>query len=565
MSISASSPAAFRSGATRPRTAPVWLALLAASLFSTAGAAQNPLPPGEPAPDLAQDPRLRVAVSPSSRSATLQNLLRQVQAPDVELTAEPEIELRRASCFGQGMHLRSVMEGLASTLRLSWRRVDARRYELYRTRAQRERERSELARSEALARRAAAAKREALLAAARHARAAGSAGPAVTGLLSRLDPEQLALALELAAAPSGPISASSNSHLHDRVVGLTPVRALPAALRGGIAAQLGGLDGERFRVPPEGAFAGLVASDGGFALGIVDAAGRDVWVCPAGRIQRAGIPGVDVDNDQDPEVTAALARSPLVQLQGMPAGTLAKRLRFPAEVKRTVFPDLLADLSERLGMPCVADDPLRSRRSPYPWLLTDRDEYTPAEALRQLAACYGRQVTYRDERLEFRSVVPGLDARCEPPPALVERLRGLAATRKACTYSDCSRLAALTEERQLTLQTGGQDLVGHGSDLNRVFRHRHLLRAHAALNDAEREGAESEEGVPVEELRRPVRSAFWRLSQAGIDPGLGAVGPRLRRVRVSIERAARSRERLTVTLIGSPGRRSEHRFETLGD
>jgi hypothetical protein len=130
-------------------------------------------------------------------------------------------------------------------------------------------------------------------------------------------------------------------------------------------------------------YVGLIAAFGGLYVGIVGPDGKDVWVSPLDQVRRRGIPGYTSDNDMEPEVEEALAKTAWLDLGELPPAQRHRRFRFSENLPRHSLPGILEYLAAQTGLPFVSDDFIQSRRSNFFWLLTDRDEYTLEQALKQ--------------------------------------------------------------------------------------------------------------------------------------------------------------------------------------
>jgi hypothetical protein len=558
------------------------MVILAGVLKTRASAEARPdaaAPPAQPmaaeAPgeaNLAADARLEVPVSVKAKSQALEEVLASPWPGGIRLAVSPALAKRRVTCLATRVCLRDLMAGLAATTRLSWRggkgpatsegarAAPGYDYELYQTEAARKREAAETAASQRRAAQSDAAKRDATIAAIQQAvQNPETAGP-LAELLAGLSPEQLQLAGDLATLPEGIISANDNRHLHNRVIPLAPFAALPAGLQERLRKRIDALDPNRVVTPNEnaaglaGSGIGLVVQGGSIYLGVIDPDGRDVWISPTDQVVRKGLPGVDTDNDLPPEVNDAFRKGPPVYFYEV-SERFKKRLRFSLELKRWELPDLLESLEKQTGIPFVADDYLRSRKTTYSWLLTDQDEYSLQEALRQISGAFGHSVTYRNGVMRVRTVTPGLDARSEPPAELIEHLRKLHAEKRPLQLSDYLSVAQLSDMQLETLMIKGADMVPLAMPLHVAYQMRDALRFYGSLSEEQKRRAETAAGLPPEEMDLPQRQRLWKLTQVGLGAA-GQPGGRPDQEGLSVAREAPENKSATYTFkfsLSAPG------------
>lgn len=511
-----------------------------------------PLVDKEPVPpDLSKDARLTALVTLEAKSQTLDDCLQHLrEQTGLHLRAAEEIGQRRITLFAERQPLRNVMQAIMDTVALDWRagvtpkpnaprpnsapaadtatgKADSIKpgvdYELYRTPARRNHEEFVIAESEKRAKWALNMQREHLLSAVRNAK-----GP-FAGLLSQLDAQQLERACNLAAQPTGPISSSSNSHVYDHLMNVRPFAELSPAMQSDVRRMLNqpetiGSGDNALHLKPaldnaadlDKSSIGLVAAEGGLSLAVVQPDGKDVWVSRDNAVRRGGINGVDSDDDSVPEVTEQMAQSKLLDLAGVPTSIRHKKLRFPVNVDRAALPELLHSLAQQTGLSLVSDDFLRSRRTVYYWVLTDKPEYGFDEACEQIAKAYGHRMIYKEGVLRAQTVSPGLDMRIEPPSDVIARLRDLTAKKLSPGLNDFAMVGRLTREQLDSLMMAHFPGVVQGSLLLYASRAYDALHFYATLPPALRGRAESKDGLPARDLNARQKEAFIALQSFGL-------------------------------------------------
>lgn len=484
--------------------------------------------------DLQSDARLSVRVSLRVKSKPLTACLEALgKESGIRLIAAKGIALRRATVFMTKRPLRQWMTALAEVTGLSWRVVDPNAqpvaYELYQSEEAREREARQIAASERREARGHELQKEALLKEIERAIAQRKPDePSVADLLVGLTPEQRRQAAELSQEPTGVISASDQSHFHNHLLYATPLHRLSPPLQAAVAGMLNRPDyspgaGESQLAPAleknaalSQSYVGLIAADGGLALGVVGPEGKDVWVSPLDRIHPEGIPGYTSDNGMEPEVEEALSKSAWLDLRALPRSQRNRRIRFPKTLPRHSLPDILDYLAARTQLPFVSDDFVQSRRSTLFWLLTDQDEYTLEQALSQIAGAFGHRFVFRHGVMQVKTLTPGLDLRSEPPAELVASLIEKSEKRRPMTLEDYLLLARLPVRQFQTLLKGSIPGIGPGLGLHHVQRLYPVLNFYAALSATQRAQAESEKGLALRDMDARTQRAFRKIANVGM-------------------------------------------------
>jgi hypothetical protein len=355
------------------------------------------------------------------------------------------------------------------------------------------------------------------------------ASPALLGLLARLDEEGLRAAGEAATLPEGIASVPDNRQMGERIVGATPFAALPAALQSEIKTSLARIDAGHFTLPASN-LADLERSQVGVAVGetnahlvVVDPDGSNIWVSPSERIPSAMRPGPEADMDQAAEVAHAVLHEELVITPGLPRDMQQRKLRFPAALHRTELPAMLESLAKQTGLPFLADDYLRSRESVFTWLLADRQEYSLAEALRQVASAFGHRFVYKNGVMHVETLTPGLDLRAEPPAELLETLRQRAAHKELLSFEDQLALGTLSDLQLLTMMTRHPPVIPQLAVLYTLYQSRGVLRFYGGLTPEQQSRAATTAGLPPRDLDLGQHAVFTRLSSVGL-PGKPAAG-----------------------------------------
>lgn len=492
--------------------------------------------------DLNLDPALDQPVTLSDKNKSLTVCLHSLsKASGIRLTASPTIAKRRITLFCSHTQLRRVLMAIADTTNLTWRKPisdspaagndlnskstpkSESGYELFQTSVAESRERGWISISQKREELADQAQRDGVLTAIQKAIADRKPGQAsIADLLANITPAQQQQAADLASQPIGVGSIGNASQFYNHLLNSTPFNSLPPDVQASVRAQLQQPD-----PMPASHFAsalnnlddlancqiGLVAAYGGLTLGVVKPDGSDLWVSPSDRVSRKGIPGVDSDDDTEPEAGDAL-REHLVTLTGVPAALRKKPLRFPPGLERTQIAPLLESIASQTGLAIVSDDFLHSNQGPFSSLLTDQDTYTLPEALDQIARGFGHEIEYRAGALRVKTLTPGLDLRAEPPDALLTRLQVQAQKKQGMELQDfvamgrCSRV-------QLEMLTMRQMTPPVHID-TRMMWMRPLLHFYALLTPKQRTQAERPEGLSPSRMDAAQEQAFLNLTNVGM-------------------------------------------------
>lgn len=476
---------------------------------------------------LDQDKRLQRLVTIDGPSVTLRELCQRLGETELVLTASETLAARRVTCFATKTPVVLLMKAVADVFDLSWRetRSSGTGYELYQTSEQLQAERADLARSERRSLAASAARHQAMEDTIRRNMNGENGQDPLRGMLALLSRDGVSRLAELASKPIGVVSAGDNRHLHDRVMGLVPFTKLPDGIQTALRSSLRELDPAKVALPFQNhedladSQVGFVTSEGGVRLGVVGPDGRDVWVFPQGGVYRTGLPGIDRDDDRDPEAADAQPGTSPLYLYKLPAGLRSKRLlSFPRELDRSNLANCLKSVADQTGIPIVSDDYLQSSLTYFTWVLTDKERYSLAEALEQIAGTFTHRFIYRDGVMRVQTRSRGLDLRSEPSPNLIARLRMLALTRSAVTLDDCLQMCRLSDLQLMTLTTRGARLLKDGR-IQSVARNVNDVRDPLRLFDqlsAEQRAASVREGLPASSLTDSQRRVLQQLGNEGL-------------------------------------------------
>ncbi len=538
----------------------------AKSVPAPAGAQRVPSSSAAPVapPDLSADTRLNAPITTEAKSQPLADCLPALDSAGVMIRASPPMAQRRVTVFAARLPLRRLMEALADTLGLSWQRENtpaptpgaaqdkgqqdksqqdadpqaknapanrAPNYTLFQSDEARRRERKQLAASEAWNMWAHDAKRDAMQAALQAAlNATGNdkhpANP-LRGLLADLSPKQIDQACELATQSMGVGAADNNRNLLQNLVGVRPFADLPPAQQAQARALLGrpeqtaggkgdgAVPGAKNDDELSRSSVGFAAIEGAVSLAVVKPDGSDVLFSPQSGVFMRSIPALASDDDSDPEVRALTQNVRLLDLSGVPDAVRRKRLRFPSALDRAALPELLQSLARQTGLAIVADDFIRSRRTVYFWLLTDKPDYTLDEACDQISKAFGHRMIYKNSVLRVQSVSPGPDLRVEPPPQIIARLRDMTAHHLLGTLDDYAMLGGLTRAQLDTFVLAHFPGVAQGTLLINAQRAYSVLHFYALLPPDLRERATTSAGLPFSALNARQTEAFAALSQLG--------------------------------------------------
>ncbi len=541
-----------QSGAQTSGPTPTPPAVPTAAAGATSGErAARQVPDGEPAlfrADLERDARLAVPVTLSAPSITLEQCLsRLAKNSGVRLTVAAPIKTRRVSAFVAGLQMRDLMTALARVHGFSWRRpapatpppvasanaaspavpapVPA-DYELYQSNQARLVEQAAIKNSEVWEQRELKAKSDAVMAAINANLGARSKDtPSFADMLADFSPEQLQrLAGRAAPDDVAVIAADNNAYMHDHLLFARPFASLPPQTQQSLRAQLAQprptSGGKLPDYPDMGNLqVGIVAMNGDVRLGIVNADGKDLNTTHL-HVQRKGLPGIDGSNSSSAEINQAMDAD-MVSLDGLPPAKRAKRLRSAKELQRFLLPVVLADIARQTGISIVSDDYLSSRFMSYSWLLTDRDDYAPTEALDQVARAFAHRMRYSEGVLRVSTVSPGLDLRGEPPDEAVARMTEIAVKKLPMELDDYVMLAGLTRLQcsQMPAATRyGETQRAVSTNMQRLYP---ILHFYGLLSLTQRSQAEQTGGLAMADIRGGAHQALASL----LDRGLPALLP----------------------------------------
>ncbi|GEM_PF-2765857 len=480
-----------------------------------------------------QDKRFSAAVSvPFSKTKQPEPLAASLtqwsQSSGVKLLAVPSLGDRRVFVCAKSVPLKRLLLACADVFGGWWQSADEAKaiapfdgdYRLYLTDGAKETEARAIADSEqfeaALKAKCTAAMRRALDEAARKDDMMGT-------MLSQLDPEQQQRLADASYEPLGIISANDSRHLENHLFYATPSSQLSTGSRD----QLGSLreetasDGTTFAPPPalRGASVGLIANDGIVSLGIVAADGKTIYMAPNSFVSRQPVPDL-TDDDSHAEAVQAIQKGRLIEWGNLPLAKLKKKLRFAADLERRQLSHVLASISEQTGVPIVADDYLRSRKTPFTWLLTDKPEYTLDEALPQVLRAFAHRAVYRHGVLIVRTATPGLDLRAEPPANVIALLKQRTKSKEPLRLADFLVVGTLTPLQFDTLVVSHMEGIAPVPLTQASFA---ALRLYAKLNAEQKRLAEAG-GLPQEKMRGEVRDLFMNLAHRGLPALSGTAG-----------------------------------------
>jgi hypothetical protein len=340
-------------------------------------------------------------------------------------------------------------------------------------------------------------------------------------MLRRLSPDQVRLAGELGARPTGAIAADNNRRLRNCIVSATPFAALPPRVQADVRAALARIDASVFSLPdapPDLARTqvALVANGSALTLGVIPPDARDIWLSPVDEVDRSGIAGVDTPDNMDPEVIDALGQSPPVNHYEMPGKLWNQTVRFPPELSRTDLPELLESLEKQTSIPFVSDDFLRSGQAPPLWLPPDRVEIPLGAALEAMARGFGHRFVYHKGTMRVQTLTPGLDRRAEPPPEIADRLRQLDSRKRPPELADYLALSRLSDLQLLTISTHhvpGETQYGLRGD---GYQLRDVLRLYDSLDGQQKGLVETVAGLPADRMNPQQRARFDALTSTGL-------------------------------------------------
>jgi hypothetical protein len=383
--------------------------------------------------------------------------------------------------------------------------------------------------------------------------------PSFADMLATLPPDQLRLVGETTHRPRGMISAVSNAGSLNRIVGVKPFGQWPPAVQQQIQKSVQGMAARGFTAPPgdvSQAQIGIVCAHQVVGLGVINAAGDDVWFSPTDLLV---LPAPDLEdaqmNDFDPSVVAQLEHPNLVAIRNVPPAIQRTRLRFGPKVNRKYLSTLLDSVAEQTGLTIAADDPWRTRATREQNLLRDKDEYSLKEALLQIAQVFGHKMQYRDGVLFVETLTPGLDLRAEPPAQLLDRLQTLAEEKKRSGLDEYLDVARLSLLQVITLARFPPEKMPRPvffASVQWMYAPWHL---YAGLTPEQREQAETDDGLARDDLTPSQQREFDVLAGTGPPSRAAAAltGEPAGRKYLSVERKRQGEETtgLSLRVVGS--------------
>lgn len=479
-----------------------------------------------------QDARLNTPLTLHIFCDTVADVLKQASAlTDVSIQADTDLANRHVFLQVEKLSLLKFMEGLAWTVRGSWRRVgkaDQPRYVLYLTNEERAREAIQLADAKRFQENLYRSIRDAELQALQQVMRDQPKSP-LCQMIMGLTQEELEAVAGLSTSSLPMIVVGGDNYLYNHIFGATPISSLPVDMqqkllftdvvpRGGAAVDWGK------------AYLGLMAVNGAVGLCVITPNGQ-VGGHIGGGIFYGSVPGAanipDPYGDSDPETNAVLGQATVEFDEALPARFQTPFLTFPPRLDRMFLPHILLRIHQQSGLPLFCDDFAASRLCRFPHLLTDEEHYTILEALSETAKAFGHQFLYHQGMLLGRTVVLGRDLRDEPPEPLRKRLCLWKTKQEALDLPDLQQLGQLSanqwyylwdqrvaESLQASTQadwSGVAMLVAEGPLWNLTVLH--LL---ASLSPSQLQEAKSAEGLPYERLTKAQRSQLALAVDVGL-------------------------------------------------
>jgi len=455
------------------------------------------------------------------------------QQCDTVLQVDDRLSERRVTAILTRLPIHRALKTLEAAEKLHWeKRTDSAGspyYQLTQTAFQRKAEQAEIQKSVDLQNRIKELKKSILLSAIKAAIAHANEGKSATAqMLSGLSDQQVSHLLDNAMEPVGAIPSNDNSHLHDHTLFSTPYSTLSPETQGALQGGLqkpeftgDGTNGAHYALPTneenslQDSYISLIATDSGVSLGVVDRQGKDVWMSPSDTVSRQGIPGVDRGDEADIELVQALAELSDPLLEGFTPEALHKTLRAPSDLDRTHLSGILDWLAKATGFSALSDDFIRSHKTIYSQILTDKDEYTLEEALLQIAKAFGHRIVLKQGVMLFTTLTKGADLRIEPSAAVWNLLVNLHEKGLTPTFQEYLLLTSMTREQIDTLQISGPSEIAASRMLMRLKRAYRVLHFYALLTQKQRDMAEAT-GLRVKDLPNNVRAEFEALAETGL-------------------------------------------------
>jgi hypothetical protein len=492
------------------------------------------------------------------------------QATSVPMSVADKLALRRVSLFTTRATLSEQMDAIAMVGGLAWKRNegDAGACHLYQPEEAEKIESALISSSHKREERVRALEEQGVLQAIKDMPRNNDLFTSfVTGLSSDVKQQ----AATLASEPMGVIT-TTGSHQEANIFASVAFTDLSASMQTQFVGRMKQLSDPRnlneYRLVPgksQSSFKdsriALVARDGAVRLGVISG-DREIWVDSGTEVRRKHIRGIYSDTPMPLEVEEAYYNGPpILDISEMPAALrTGKRLKFGQGVDKMSLTQLLQYISEQCDISIVADDFYLTRRPYFHWVLSGKEEYTVEEALKEVAAAFGRRMAYKNGVLRVWTVCPGLDLRSELPASLITRLTELGELNKHMDTSDFLKVAQLDRLQFDTLSRRKPEGVTQNREIFRIQQFYRVLNFYATLSNEERESCLTSDGLAFDTLDAEHKRKFKLID--GVGRNVHAIKPGSKRpgIYAANVKSGQNRETLVLSVV-SPGSRRETRYD----
>lgn len=351
-------------------------------------------------------------------------------------------------------------------------------------------------------------------------------------LLAHLTPEQRERLAQIASVDPIAISATDQSHLYSRTLGLKPYSTLSASERAAFEgyfaeAEVSPLELVLSPEEEETTYVGLV-STGSKDLSVAVVSPQGFWVITnryggfvwsqdaARRWGEVPVPLKRVcflTSSEPARQEAEEAGFPEVMELFIQVGPdfLSQRIDCSGVVDPCSRSHLLLAIHQQLGLSVICEAYTRTRISPFPWA---RREFEMREALEEMADVFDLHIRQRGNLLLLRSACRQKDREYEVPTRIEASWR-IVKQQRNLGLEALSEMAQTLSESQLTTLAFYSADRSLGGEALQILQNREILLLYASLTPEQRRQAQGT-GLPVAAMNDTQQTTFRKLSWSGL-------------------------------------------------
>jgi len=351
-------------------------------------------------------------------------------------------------------------------------------------------------------------------------------------LLAHLTPEQRERLAQIASVDPIAISATDQSHLYPRTLGLKPYSTLSASERAAFEgyfaeAEAGPLELLLSPEEEETTYLGLV-STGRKDLSVAVASPRGFWVISnryggfvwseeaAKRWSEVPVPlkrvrfltPSDLPGQEAEEVGPSEVMELLIQVS---LDLLPRKIDLSEVVDPRSRSHLLLVIHRQLGLSVICEAYTRTRLSPLPWA---RREFEMREALEEMADVFDLHILQQGNLLLLRSAYRQEDQEYEVPAGLWDTWRNAKQQRNLGLEALSEMAQTLSEPQLITLAFYSADR-SLASEALHLLQNREILLLYASLTPEQQRQARGT-GLPIAAMNDTQQATFTKLSWSGL-------------------------------------------------